>query len=72
MKSTLVIGMMDGEQVLYGHIGDFCLYEFENGHYLRRILDHSVSQMLVLARELKESQIRGHTDRKPPAARDGR
>lgn len=63
LKSTLVICMMDGEKVLYGYIGDSRLYEFENGHYLLRTVDHSVPQMLALAGEIKECEIRGHTDR---------
>ncbi|MCD8395961.1 MAG: protein phosphatase 2C domain-containing protein [Lachnospiraceae bacterium] len=63
MKSTLVLCMTDDENVLYGHIGDSRLYEFENGQYLCRTLDHSVPQMLALAGEIKECEIRGHTDR---------
>ena len=63
MKTTLVVLLIDEEKILWGHIGDSRLYYFQNRKYRVRTLDHSVPQMLVLAGEITEKEIRGHADR---------
>ncbi len=63
MKTTLVVLLADGEQAVWGHIGDSRLYYFENKRQKARTLDHSVPQMLVAAGEITEKEIRGHEDR---------
>lgn len=63
MKTTLVILLADEKQVLWGHVGDSRLYYFKNKKYMEHTLDHSVPQMLVMAGEIEEKDIRGHADR---------
>ena len=63
MKTTLVVLEIRKDQIRWGHIGDSRLYCFENGKYVKRTLDHSVPQMLVAIGEIREKDIRHHTDR---------
>lgn len=63
MKTTLVVLEIRDNQVKWGHIGDSRLYQFYKNKIVTRTLDHSVPQMLVMAGEIKEKQIRGHEDR---------
>lgn len=63
MKTTLVVLLTDGQYVQWGHIGDSRLYHFKNHKLSQRTLDHSVPQMLVLAGQIKEKEIRHHPDR---------
>lgn len=63
MKTTLVILLMDGQSIQWGHIGDSRLYYFRNRKLVQRTLDHSVPQMLLAAGEIKEKDIRFHPDR---------
>ncbi len=63
MKTTLVVLAAFGNQIQWGHVGDSRLYQFRNGRLVRRTLDHSVPQMLVMTGEIRERDIRGHEDR---------
>lgn len=63
MKTTMVVLEMDSSQAQWGHVGDSRLYHFQKNKMISRTLDHSVPQMLVMAGEIKEKQIRGHEDR---------
>ena len=63
MKTTAVAMYIDGNKVQWGHVGDSRLYAFAKNKVKLRTLDHSVPQMLVYAREIKEKQIRNHPDR---------
>ena len=63
MKTTAVAMYIDGDKVQWGHVGDSRLYAFARNKVKLRTLDHSVPQMLVFAREIKEKQIRNHPDR---------
>lgn len=63
MKTTVVALAMEGGQLAWGHIGDSRLYAFQKNKVRERTLDHSVPQMLVLAHEIKEKDIRHHPDR---------
>ena len=63
MKTTMVVLEIKDQMVQWGHIGDSRLYVFQKGKIVKRTLDHSVPQMLVMAGEIKEKQIRGHEDR---------
>lgn len=63
MKTTMVVCSILNKTLKWGHIGDSRLYVF-NGHRLKkRTLDHSVPQMLALAHDIKEKDIRNHPDR---------
>ena len=63
MKTTLAAVIMDERSALCGHIGDTRIYVFHRGKIKKQTLDHSVPQMLVLSREIKENEIRTHPDR---------
>lgn len=63
MKTTLTTIRIDNKSFQWAHIGDSRIYYFRRGRLLIRTLDHSVPQMLVNSREIKEKEIRNHEDR---------
>ncbi len=63
MKTTAVAVVTDEKNAYIGHVGDSRLYVFHWNKVRTRTLDHSIPQMLVLSREIKEDQIRNHPDR---------
>lgn len=63
MKTTAVVLAIEGNRCVTMHIGDSRLYRFRDGRLVSRTLDHSVPQMLVMAGEIEESEIRSHPDR---------
>lgn len=63
MKTTLVVLMVKEKQIYWGHVGDSRLYYFKKKKLISRTTDHSVPQMLALAGEIKEKEIRCHPDR---------
>lgn len=63
MKTTVCALAVDNNKLMWGHIGDTRLYAFSRNKVRVRTLDHSVPQMLVLAHDIKEKDIRNHPDR---------
>ena len=63
MKTTAVALVTDEHKAYIGHVGDSRLYVFQNNRVLTRTLDHSIPQMPVLSRQLREEEIRNHPDR---------
>lgn len=63
MKTTCVAVVTDDRNAYIGHIGDSRGYVFYKNKVRTRTLDHSIPQMLVLSKEIKENQIRNHPDR---------
>ena len=63
MKTTATILVIYGNKYRIAHIGDSRVYHFRKYKMLSRTLDHSVPQMLALAGDIKEKQIRSHPDR---------
>lgn len=63
MKTTAVVLVIEGSRWRYAFIGDSRLYHFRKCKPVFRTLDHSVPQMLALAGDIKEKQIRCHPDR---------
>ena len=63
MKTTAVSIVTNKNEIYVGHIGDSRGYIFKHNKVKMRTLDHSVPQMLVLSKEIKESEIRNHPDR---------
>jgi len=63
MKSTGAALFLINNTAVWGHIGDTRVYHFKDRKLINQTLDHSVSQMAVFAREIKQEQIRGHEDR---------
>lgn len=63
MKTTVVVIATDEKNAYIGHVGDSRAYVFYKNKVRSRTLDHSIPQMLVLTKEIKESEIRHHPDR---------
>ncbi len=63
MKTTVVCLVIDGKQMQWAFCGDSRLYYLYKNKIRQRTIDHSVPQMLVLSKQLKEKQIRFHEDR---------
>jgi len=63
MKTTGVALTIIGGKCRWAHVGDSRLYMFRRNRVKARTLDHSVSQMLARAGDIKEKQIRFHPDR---------
>lgn len=63
MKTTLVALMIDKKKAKWIHCGDSRLYCFSKNKILKRTVDHSIPQMLVLTKEIKEEDIRYHKER---------
>lgn len=63
MKTTAAALVIKGHRVFIAHIGDSRVYVFRKGRVKRRTIDHSIPQMMVLSKELKESEIRHHPQR---------
>ncbi len=63
MKTTAVALYVGDGVFRFAHIGDSRLYHFRKNKVYQRTLDHSVPQMLALAGDIKDKQIRSHPDR---------
>lgn len=63
MKTTAVCLNITGNVFQYAHIGDSRLYHIRKNKIHIRTFDHSVPQMLALAGDIKEKEIRHHPDR---------
>ncbi len=63
MKTTATAVLIDEKNVYRGYVGDSRIYTFAKNKVKERTMDHSVPQMLVLAKEIKEKDIRNHPDR---------
>ena len=63
MKTTAVALIIIDNRCRWGHIGDSRLYMFSKNRVKTRTLDHSVPQMLVYSKEIKERDIARHPDR---------
>lgn len=63
LKTTLAALVIDENIAYVGHVGDTRLYYFQKNKLKWRTLDHSVPQMLALAGDIKEKDIRRHADR---------
>ncbi len=63
MKTTMNVLMLDNEKIHRGYIGDTRTYYFHKKRLISRTKDHSVPQMMVYMREIKEKDIRYHEDR---------
>lgn len=63
MKTTCVALCVFQDKIRWGHIGDSRLYAFKKNKIVFQTTDHSVPQLLVMAKEIKPRQIRHHPDR---------
>jgi serine/threonine protein phosphatase PrpC len=63
MKSTLVVLVIHEREAKWMHVGDSRLYHFKNASLVSQTLDHSVSQLAVMMKEITQEEIRFHEDR---------
>jgi PPM family protein phosphatase len=63
MRTTLVALVTDSKKVLWAHIGDSRLYQFQSCRLVARTEDHSVLQVLVNSGSVSSDAVRGHSDR---------
>lgn len=63
MKTTAVVVSLFDNKIYGCHLGDSRAYVFKKDYTYVRTLDHSVPQMLVLTKQIEESEIRNHPDR---------
>jgi len=62
-RSTLVVLVADRTTAMWAHVGDTRLYFFRDGAVVTRTRDHSVSELLYRAGEIREDEISHHSDR---------
>ncbi len=62
MGTTAVVGLVQGEQIWFGWVGDSRIYHFRQGELLHRSIDHTHVQRLVDAGVLTEEEARHHPD----------
>ena len=62
-RTTAVVLVISGSKCYWGHIGDSRLYRFRKQRIITRTLDHSVSQILAITGDIKESEIATHSSR---------
>lgn len=63
MKTTAAMLLVEENIFYIGHIGDTRVYVFGENNIRYRTVDHSVPQILALAGEISEDEIRNHPDR---------
>ena len=63
MKTTCAALVIGCGNAFIGHVGDSRVYIFGKEKMMKRTLDHSVSQMLALTGDIKEDEIRFHSER---------
>lgn len=63
MKTTIAVVLVTQDTVQCAHVGDTRIYLFSKGEIRYQSMDHSVSQMAVLAGEITTDEIRQHKDR---------
>jgi len=61
--TTVAVLWMDDRNAVAAHVGDTRIYQFRNGAILFQSVDHSVSQVAVMAGEITPQDIRSHKDR---------
>ena len=63
MRTTILILLADQSLAWWGHLGDTRLYHFRQERIIFQTKDHSVSQALVNAGEIRPEALRHHEDR---------
>ena len=63
LKTTAVVLCIQDDKLQWGHVGASRLYAFRKKKLVQKTKDHSVPQMLVQAKEIKEKDVRFHPDR---------
>lgn len=63
MRTTIAMLAIEDSNVTTAHIGDSRIYHFFNKQLVDMTVDHSVSQLAVLAGEISQNELRNHVDR---------
>ncbi len=63
MRTTCVVLLADAGQALWGHLGDSRLYRFQDGRLVFQSKDHSVTQALTDAGEIRPEDMRHDENR---------
>lgn len=63
MKTTIAVVLLNYGTAYFAHVGDTRIYAFHKNKVVYQSIDHSASQLAVLAGEITESEIRHHKDR---------
>ncbi len=63
MRTTCVVLLADAGQALWGHLGDSRLYRFQKGRLVFQSRDHSVTQALTDAGEIRPEDMRHDENR---------
>ena len=61
--TTVAVLWTDGKTALAAHVGDSRIYQLRGDQILYQSTDHSMSQLAVMAGDIRPEQIRGHKDR---------
>ena len=61
-RTTGVILWINGEDAEVVHVGDSRCYRFHSSEFVKRTLDHSIVQLLVLSGEVAEEEMGTHPD----------
>jgi serine/threonine protein phosphatase PrpC len=61
-RTTLAVLYLDGQRAHCLHSGDSRIYLFRNGSILRRTIDHSVAQLLLVCGKITEAEMGKHPD----------
>lgn len=61
--TTIAVLWLGEDNAAAAHVGDSRIYQFRNGEIIYQSLDHSVSQLAVMAGDIRPEEIRNHKDR---------
>lgn len=62
MGTTAIAGLILGNEVHIGQVGDSRLYHIRRGHMIWRTLDHTRVQMLIDSGEISDEEARNHPE----------
>lgn len=63
MRSTIVLAIVKGDRIAWGHVGDSRLYWYRDRQLSYRTLDQSVAEKLRAAGMIDVDQVNSHPDR---------
>ncbi len=63
IHTTVVVLLCDSKSFIWGYVGDSRFYLFRSGKIVLQSEDHSLSQAMVIAGEIKPNELRHHEDR---------
>ncbi len=61
--TTITVLWLGDSSAVAAHVGDSRIYQFRDGKIIYQSVDHSVSQLAVMAGDIRPEEIRNHKDR---------